>query len=224
MGYTEKVCCCVPVRMGVFIMSFLIFFVYFSVTCIMFYYRTEFTQWSTLQQNVDAPLTVEVFNGVFFSFITAFIIYCIVSIVGMVAIVLQHRKLVRIYHIVNWFFVLLLFTTTIAFWSYFKTKQNAYVNDCQDIYNIRNNATSNPIYTSIQIPGKQIVAGGSDKSECMQFIKTLVIASGVCVFLFDFLQLYWARSIGKYAITLKKHYQHQRLQVNDDDLLSVRSD
>ncbi|KAG2234884.1 hypothetical protein INT48_000547, partial [Thamnidium elegans] len=207
----------------------------------------EFTQWSTLQQNVDAPLTVEVFNGVFFSFITAFIIYCIVSIVGMVAIVLQHRKLVRIYHIVNWFFVLLLFTTTIAFWSYFKTKQNAYVNDCQDIYNIRNNATSNPIYTSIQIPGKQIVAGGSDKSECMQFIKTLVIASGVCVFLFDFLQvnnnyyyhyfdinifffsflqikLYWARSIGKYAITLKKHYQHQRLQVNDDDLLSVRSD
>lgn len=146
----------------------------------------------------------------------------------------------------------MLFTTTIAFWSYFKTKQNAYVNDCQDIYNIRNNATSNPIYTSIQIPGKQIVAGGSDKSECMQFIKTLVIASGVCVFFFDFLQvnyyrnfswffffvinnlfffffflrikLYWARSIGKYATTLKKHYQHQRLQVNDDDLLSVRSD
>lgn len=52
----------------------------------------EFTQWSTLQQNVDAPLTVEAFNGVFFSFIAAFIIYCIVSIVGMVAIVLVRDR------------------------------------------------------------------------------------------------------------------------------------
>lgn len=63
----------------------------------------ELTQWSTLQQNVDAPLTVEVFNGVFFSFITAFIIYCVVSIVGMVAIVLvtekkkKKKRYVRVY-------------------------------------------------------------------------------------------------------------------------------
>ncbi|KAG1467044.1 hypothetical protein G6F46_000103 [Rhizopus delemar] len=130
--------------------------------------------------------------------------------------------MVRIYHVVNWFFVLLLFTTSVAFWVYFKVKQEVYVNDCQAQQNLQNNATASIYYTQILIPGKQLIAPGSDKSECINFIKSLVIASGVCVFVFNFLQLYWARSIGKYATTLKKHYQHQRLEVKDED--SVESD
>ncbi|KAI7887880.1 uncharacterized protein EV154DRAFT_519378 [Mucor mucedo] len=224
MGYNEKVCCCLPVRIGVLIMSFLIFCIYFVATFLMFYYRNDLTQWSILQQNVDTPLTLDAFNGVFYAFVTAFITYAVVSIVGMVAIVLQHRRLVRIYHVANWFFVLLLFTTTLAFWTYLKVKQDVYVNDCQELFNVYNNATINSVYTPIQIPGKQIVAGGSDKSECINFIKKLVIGSGVCVFICNILQLYWARSIGKYATSLKRHYQHQRLEVRDDDMLSIRSD
>lgn len=68
-------------------------------------------------------------------------------------------------------------------------KQDGFVNDCQDLRNIKNNVTSDPFYTSIQIPGKQIVAGGSDKSECMEFIKRLVIASGVLTFVCNILQV-----------------------------------
>lgn len=35
-----------------------------------------------------------------------------------------------------------------------------------------------------------------------------------------FLQLYWARAIGKYATSLKRHYQHARLEeIRDDDSL-----
>lgn len=97
--------------------------------------------------------------------------------------------MVRIYHVANWFFVLLLLTITVAFWIYFKVKQDGYVNDCQDLRNIKNNITSDPFYTSIQIPGKQIVAGGSDKSECIEFIKRLVIASGVLTFVCNILQV-----------------------------------
>lgn len=68
-------------------------------------------------------------------------------------------------------------------------KQDVYVNDCQDLRNMSSNATLSSIYTPIQIPGKQTVAGGSDKSECMELIKKLVIGSGVCVFVGNFLQV-----------------------------------
>lgn len=97
--------------------------------------------------------------------------------------------MVRIYHVVNWFFVLLLFTTSVAFWVYFKVKQEVYVNDCQAQQNLQNNATASIYYTQILIPGKQLIAPGSDKSECINLIKNLVITSGVCVFVFNFLQV-----------------------------------
>ncbi|KAL7312419.1 hypothetical protein PS15m_008180 [Mucor circinelloides] len=226
-GYSDKICCCIPTRIGVLMVSFIIFSIYLVLTILMFVYKQDLQSWSTLQQNVDTPLTVEAFNGVFDAFATIFIAYFSVSILGTVSIILQHRRIVRIYHVANWFFVLLLLTVTVAFWTYFKVKQDGYVNDCQDLQNIRNNITSDPFYTSIQVPGKQIVAGGSDKSECIEFIRRLVIASGVLTFVCNILQLYWARSIGVYATSLKRHYQHKRLQVQDEDddlIMSTRRD
>lgn len=63
------------------------------------------------------------------------------------------------------------------------------MNDCQDLKNINSNATADPFYTPIQLPGKQIVAGGSDKSECIDLIRDLVIVSGVFLFVFNFVQV-----------------------------------
>ncbi|EIE76072.1 hypothetical protein RO3G_00776 [Rhizopus delemar RA 99-880] len=222
MKYSETVCCCVPVRLGVFIISLIITLFYLSLTVVVFVKKQDLEDWSTTQHDVNTPLTTQAFNGVFYSFSISFIVYTLVSVFGVVSVISQHRRMVRIYHVVNWFFVLLLFTTSVAFWVYFKVKQEVYVNDCQAQQNLQNNATASIYYTQILIPGKQLIAPGSDKSECINFIKSLVIASGVCVFVFNFLQLYWARSIGKYATTLKKHYQHQRLEVKDED--SVESD
>lgn len=48
----------------------------------------DLQSWSTLQQNVDTPLTVEAFNGVFDAFATIFIAYFSVSILGTVSIIL----------------------------------------------------------------------------------------------------------------------------------------
>ncbi|KAI8643643.1 hypothetical protein BD408DRAFT_414625 [Parasitella parasitica] len=222
--YSDKICCCIPTRLGVLLMSTIIFSIYLVLTVLMFFYKQDLQKWSTLQSNVDAPLTIEAFNGLFHAFSIIFIVYSVVSIMGIISIAVQHRRMVRIYHVANWFFVLLLLTVTVAFWIYFKVKQDSYVNDCQTLRNIQNNSTSDPFYKSIQIPGKQIVAGGSDKSECIQFIRRLVIASGVLTFVCNIIQLYWARSIGVYATSLKRHYQHRRLQVHDDDdLISTRS-
>ncbi|KAI8979594.1 hypothetical protein BDF20DRAFT_819404 [Mycotypha africana] len=226
--YTEKVCCCIPTRLGVFMMSLMIFAIYLAVTTLLFVYRNTLKIWSTLEQNVDTPLTESAFNGIFYTFVSLFIIYMLVSIFGMISIIKQQRKMVRIYHILNWFFVLLLLTITVACWIYFKVNQDTYINDCQDLRNMNANSTLNPIYTPIQVPGKMIIAGGTDKNYCIDLIRRLVIGSGICVFACNFIQLYWARSIGVYATYLKRHFQHKRLQVEDDDdyedLVSAKRD
>ncbi|CAO3621747.1 unnamed protein product [Mucor hiemalis] len=171
------------------IMTSITFCSYVTTIALLFNYRQEITSWSTLQQNVDTPLTVEAFNNVFISFISLFCAYAFTALFGLIALGLKHRKLVRIYHVANWFFVLLIFTVNAAFWIYFKVKQDVYVNDCQDLRIMHTNATLNPFYTPIQLSGKQIVAGGSDKSECIDLIKDLVIVSGVFLFVFNFVQV-----------------------------------
>ncbi|KAI8988807.1 hypothetical protein BDB01DRAFT_783190 [Pilobolus umbonatus] len=223
MKSAERVCCCLPVRLGVLFMSFTIFvrLKWISFTVILIHRALELEIWCMGDQTSDTPLTLEAFNGVFFSFSSAFILYALVSILGVASIIMQHRRLVRIYHVLNWFFVLLLLTTTAAFWIYFKVNQNAYINDCQAQQNINSGMTDH-IYTPIKIPGKQTIAGGSDKSDCIKFVNRLVIGSGVCVFITNFIQIYWARSIGKYATSLKRYYQHQRIEVKDDESTSSK--
>ncbi|CAO3621743.1 unnamed protein product [Mucor hiemalis] len=206
------------------IMTSITFCSYVTTIALLFNYRQEITSWSTLQQNVDTPLTVEAFNNVFISFISLFCAYAFTALFGLIALGLKHRKLVRIYHVANWFFVLLIFTVNAAFWIYFKVKQDVYVNDCQDLRIMHTNATLNPFYTPIQLSGKQIVAGGSDKSECIDLIKDLVIVSGVFLFVFNFVQIYWARSIGKYATSFKRNYWHYNVQAQNDDVISARSE
>ncbi|KAI8887152.1 hypothetical protein K501DRAFT_321526 [Backusella circina FSU 941] len=223
----ERVCCCIPVRLGAMLMALIIGCIYLICTILMFVYRRDMQAWSTLEQNVDTPLTVEAFNGVFNAFVSLFIIYTVVSVAGLISIGLQHRKMVRVYHIANWFFVLLFFTMSVAFWIYFKVKQDIYINDCQDLQNmldLQNNVPQNPYYTSIQIPNRPMIAGGSDKSHCIELIHRLVIVTGIVVFVGNLLQVYWARSIGKYAIALKRYYQHQKLQMKEDDDLLARND
>jgi hypothetical protein len=94
-----------------------------------------------------------------------------------------------VYHIANWFFVLLFFTISVAFWIYFKVKQDIYINDCQDLQNIRNNATTSTYYSSIQISNRPMIAGGADKSQCIGLIHRLVIGTGIVVFVGNLLQV-----------------------------------
>ncbi|KAI7906415.1 uncharacterized protein BX663DRAFT_483161 [Cokeromyces recurvatus] len=211
IGSGNTVCCCISIRMGVLIISSLILSIYLANTILIFIYAKDLEKWSTMEQNVDTPLTLEAFNTVFYSFASVFIIYIIISFLGIISIIIQHRRMVRIYHVMNWFLVLLLFTVTVACWVYFKVKQDTYVNDCQDIQNIKNNITADEFYTQIRIPGKQPIAPGSDKSECVELVKRIIIISGICVFMFNFIQIYWARSIGKYATSLKKNCHHKIL-------------
>lgn len=92
------------------------------------------------------------------------------------------------YHIINWFFVLLILTISLSYWFYFKVKRDVYINDCQDL---RNNGAMpfNDTYTPVVVPGKNILAGGSDKSHCISLVNKLVIASGVVTFLANMIQV-----------------------------------
>lgn len=93
------------------------------------------------------------------------------------------------YHIVNWFFVLLILTISLSYWFYFKVKRDVYINDCQDLQN--NGAMPfNDTYTPVVVPGKNILAGGSDKSHCISLVNKLVIASGVVTFLANMIQVH----------------------------------
>ncbi|KAI7862937.1 hypothetical protein BDF14DRAFT_1849060 [Spinellus fusiger] len=124
--------------------------------------------------------------------------------------------MVRTYHIINWFFVLLVLTATLAYWIYFKVKQDSYVNDCQGYVNA-GSLTENGVYTPVKIPGKPIVAGGADKSYCIDMVNRIVIGSAIVVFVGNFIQVYFASSIGIYSTSLKRHLQHQQLRSQDDD-------
>lgn len=93
------------------------------------------------------------------------------------------------YHIINWFFVLLILTISLSYWFYFKVKRDVYINDCQDL---RNNGAMpfNDTYTPVVVPGKNILAGGSDKSYCISLVNKLVIASGVVTFFANMIQVH----------------------------------
>lgn len=47
----------------------------------------------------------------------------------------------------------------------------------------------NDTYTPVVVPGKNILAGGSDKSYCISLVNKLVIASGVVTFLANMIQV-----------------------------------
>ncbi|KAF7728072.1 hypothetical protein EC973_006709 [Apophysomyces ossiformis] len=129
--------------------------------------------------------------------------------------------MVRIYHAINWFFVLLILTTTVAYWIYFKVKQNTYVNDCQDLVN-GGSMPNNSTYTPVAVPGKHPVAGGSDKSYCIDMINKLVIGSAIVVFVGNFIQVYFASSIGIYSTSLKRQYK-QLKEKNEEDCFEARN-
>ncbi|KAG0183692.1 hypothetical protein DFQ28_001243, partial [Apophysomyces sp. BC1034] len=47
---------------------------------------------------------------------------------------------------------------------------------------------NNSTYTPVAVPGKYPVAGGSDKSQCIDLINQLVIGSAIIVFIGNFIQ------------------------------------
>ncbi|CAO3661904.1 unnamed protein product [Rhizopus stolonifer] len=189
MKHSDTICFCVPIRLGTLLISSTIFVIYLVLTILTFTKKQVLEHWMTFQQSVDTSLTTEAFLGVFYSFAICFLVYVVVSVFGLASITLQRRRMVRLYHVLNWFFVLLLFTVSVAFWIYFKVKRNVYINDCQDIQNIKNNSTFNTYYTQIPVPGKQLIAPGSDKSLCITLITNWVIGTGIFVFVFNFLQV-----------------------------------
>ncbi|KAL0080281.1 hypothetical protein J3Q64DRAFT_1759305 [Phycomyces blakesleeanus] len=213
---SQKVLCCIPARIGVILMSTIMFLVYIAIIVLSFIKRDEMELWATTKQSTDTDFTKEAFNGLFYAFVSVFIVYAVVLAYGILSAFMDNHKLVRIYHILNWFFVLLVLTSTLAYWIYFKVKQTVYVNDCQEYENTKNQTTDNT-YSPVAIPGKTTVAGGADKSFCIDLVNKLVIGTGVVVFVGNFIQVYIASSIGIYSTSLKRNNQHQRLHSLDDD-------
>ncbi|KAI8377640.1 uncharacterized protein BYT42DRAFT_571046 [Radiomyces spectabilis] len=219
---SERVCCCVPVRIGVLLISIILSLVYLALFTLMFVKHDDMYLWATSIQEVDTALTDTAFNGVFAAFACVTMGYAVTSVFGIIAIVLQHRRVVRIYHVANWIFVLLILTSSLAYWIYFKVKQDVYVNDCQDLVNKMAGLPEDSPYSRVIVPHNKPIAGGNDKQYCIDLINKLVIASGVVVFVGNAIQIYFASSIGVYATSLKRHYQHQRLQDQDDDEIMAR--
>ncbi|KAI8377314.1 hypothetical protein BD560DRAFT_54048 [Blakeslea trispora] len=222
-SYSDKICCCVPSRIGVLLISFIIFSIYLVLTILMFIYEKDLETWSTAENGVDNPLTIEAFRGLFTAFAVIFISYTAVSALGIVVVFIRQKKWVRAYHVINWFYVLLLFTITVSVWAHFNMDRSNYINTCQIEYNMANNVGVHPYYTPLIVPGKPVVAGGSDKSACIDLVRRLLIGSGVLVFFCNLIQIYWARSIGKYAIYFKKNHPHKRLETKDEDMVSIHS-
>ncbi|OBZ89330.1 hypothetical protein A0J61_02620 [Choanephora cucurbitarum] len=220
-SYSDKVCCCIPSRVGVLLVCCIIFSIYLTLTILMFLYEEDLQLWSTAEDEVDNPLTIEAFNGIFTAFAVIFISYSAVSALGILVVFMRRKKWVRVYHVINWFYVLLLFTITVSIWAHFNMDRNNFINTCQIDYNIANNITNHPYYTPLVVPGKQVVAGGSDKSACIDLVRRMLIGSGILVFSCNLIQVYWARTIGKYAIHFKKSFQHKRLETRDEDMMSI---
>ncbi|KAI9311297.1 hypothetical protein BX666DRAFT_1867971 [Dichotomocladium elegans] len=218
---SDRILCCIPVRIGAIAVAAALLTVSLSSTVVMFVQRQGMRDWATLVQAVDVPLTDVAFDGIFYSMAGILIAYTVTNAFGLSVVILQRRKLVQVYHILNWFFVLLMMTISLSYWFYFKVKRDVYINDCQDLQN-NGEMPFNSTYTPVEVPGKNMLAGGSDKSHCINFIKKLVVISGVSVFIGNFLQLFLASCIGTYAASLHWKYLHQRVQTQDIDELTMR--
>ncbi|KAL1930074.1 hypothetical protein VTP01DRAFT_1228 [Rhizomucor pusillus] len=217
----DKILCCIPARIGVLGISSILFCVYFALSIVTFVKQNDLRDWATFTQEVDTPLTDAAFNGLFIFFATIMVAYTVTSAFGFLVTFFERRTLIRVYHIVNWFFVLLILMITMAHWIYFKVKRDVYINDCQDAWNNGMHPNSE-VYHPVVVPGKFPIAGGSDKRHCINLIKQLVIGSGFTVFIGNFIQLYFANCIGSYSTRQNWLHRHQRLQTHDEEELRLR--
>lgn len=140
---------------------------------------------ATNQQIIGTSFTVEAFNAVFYSFISIFIVYITICVFGLFAILevkflkhikpqvclkkkdQQHRRMARIYNIVNWVFVLIVLVLSLAWWIYLKVKQADFLSECQ---------IASPL-------------NPDDSESCIDYVNKLVIISGVLVFAGNLLQV-----------------------------------
>ncbi|GAB5588582.1 hypothetical protein Unana1_03482 [Umbelopsis nana] len=88
------------------------------------------------------------------------------------------------------------------------SRQQDAQNNCVAFWNQQggppSDSASSPYHTSVVIPGNQ----QSIQDYCVTTLKALIIATGVCTFVGNGIQLYFATMVGAYSTRLKRFRQH----------------
>ncbi|KAG2175544.1 hypothetical protein INT43_001191 [Umbelopsis isabellina] len=90
------------------------------------------------------------------------------------------------------------------------TKEQPFIDGCVQFWNELGGPSSSPspFHSSVNIPANQ----GSIQEYCQTALKDLVIATGICTFIGNGIQLYFAAMVGAYSTRLKQLRRHMPLR------------
>lgn len=111
--------------------------------------------------------------------------------------------MVNIFRFLYWTVVILLLVSSTIIWIFMLIKQNSIIDGCQQYLNDSNIASNQQNFL---------------QEDCHTATKQILIASGIIVFIGNFIQIYFASIINAYATRLAHYgaFQHEQLRNLDD--------
>ncbi|OZJ04909.1 hypothetical protein BZG36_02516 [Bifiguratus adelaidae] len=222
MGISDKCCCCIPLRIGVLIISLLLLGC--NIFALVELVRGEKGKYvAALSSNTQfAQLTgnyLSVINPVFYALIAVAALYGLASVFGAAGSILRNRPMTMAFSIVNWIMVTIVSLVVVGTWIYYMTQRNNYIayctNDVNQLQQAQQQAANSP-YTPVNVPNANVLSGITPQ-ECQTLFNNIAIAWGVIGIVGSIILIYFAFCVGAYAARLKRRNQHTVLKDLGDE-------
>ncbi|KAI8967007.1 hypothetical protein BDF20DRAFT_830359 [Mycotypha africana] len=181
-----KCCRCIPARAGVMIIALISTMIYLACTVSLFLTKP----YSNVTYN-GIELNMSIINGIYYASIAISIIFALASILGVIGSIVQQRKMIAIFKISYWTMSLIQFLLSVITVIVFVTKRTEIIEACA------------------AYPEESL-------DTCTVYYRNFMISYGIIVFLFNFIQFYFASVISAYATRLRRTNMHEKLRDLED--------
>ncbi|KAI8328445.1 hypothetical protein BC941DRAFT_457756 [Chlamydoabsidia padenii] len=189
-------CCCIPIRAGVLIIAALSAAYYIGSIVTLAIHKQQF---NAPEYGSQAGICYWVLMGIC-------ILYSLSSLFGIVGAAAKHRGMVNVFKGLYWFMSVLSLIASLGLWILMMVNRDQSVSICSEF---------------LQHPGTygqefEPITKSEADDYCSSSMRTILIVSGVFVFVGNFIQIYFACAISAYASRLKRTNQHQKLRNLED--------
>ncbi|KAI9303640.1 hypothetical protein BJ944DRAFT_268049 [Cunninghamella echinulata] len=190
-------CCCIPIRAGVLFIATLSTAFYLALTI-----------WSFIgEQKYVTTTELQLPKIIFWVFVSLFILYAISSLFGMVGAVAKNRAMINIFKGVYWLMAIIGLVVSVGIWIALLVKRDDFSSLCNDIY-------QHP--ADYNLPDNLPIQPSQAAELCGTTTRNLLIITGVCTLVGNFIQIYFACVISAYATRLRRTNQHEKLRNLED--------
>ncbi|KAI8343579.1 hypothetical protein BC941DRAFT_411792 [Chlamydoabsidia padenii] len=190
-------CCCVPIRAGVLIIATISAMFYIGLLIGLLVERQALISPEYGERSVIA----------FWIVLGISILYSLSSVFGIIGGVTKNRGMTNIFKLLYWIMAILTLVLSFGLWIAMMVNRDESVTICSDF---------------LQHPGNygEILTDTYTKADadsiCSNSMRTVLIVSGIAVFVGNFIQLYFACAISAYATRLRRTNQHEKLRNLED--------